>query len=309
MSRNTSGIDVSITDTSVNSILQGFEPPAPSAHARKTLRYNQSEDQFTILETPLVVPALPVHHSIDNRSPPPGYVDIIAGLASWLAANCPELSAGASWFFNPVTIHTPSFYRIVTHGGQAYLYLFMVDLTCRPLECEILERGTNNRTPAYRSNRLYFECDYFPVRDAVAKGGVYSVQQTIPVTWKGESGEGYMVHGIWMDSDINKFFSKLVLPEGKRNHPFYPVTCKQHCMSMNAAGLDGPESLHRIRQEIEPWLDRILGALQDAPFSEAMPLFREIKSRMPAGLGERWEGLTVQAELNEREQKEYIVEF
>ena len=35
------------------------------------------------------------------------------------------------------------------------------------------------------------------------------------MTWKGESGEGYMIHGIWMDADINKFFSKLVLPKGR----------------------------------------------------------------------------------------------
>ena len=307
MGRNTSRITVSSTDGAVNALLGDISPTATRG-GPVAFRYNQGEDQFMILDGALEVPALPVHHSMDDPSPPAGYVDSIAKIAARLADLCPWLVAGTRWFFDPFSILTPSFYRVVSHEGQPYLYLVMVDLLCRPLECLITEQGTNARTHAYRSNRLYFECDYLPLTDATTDSELV-LNQTIPVTWKGESGEGYMVHGIWMDSDINKFFSKLALPEGKRNHPYYPLTCKQRCVSMNALGQKDPSILHRARAFIEPSLDRILEDLQSAPFSELMPLFREMKAAVPADVSRGWDNLSVRAELNEREQKEYLVEL
>ncbi len=307
MGRNTSRITVSSTDGAVNAILGGI-PRSGTRAGPVAFRYNQGEDQFMILDGILDVPALPVHHSMDNPAPPAGYVEAIANIASRVAKLCPWLLADTRWFFDPYSINTPSFYRVVPHEGQRYLYLVMIDLLCRPLECEITDPGTNARTHAYRSNRLYFECDYLPLSDATTESEL-ALNQTIPVTWKGESGEGYMVHGIWMDADINKFFSKLALPEGKRNHPYYPITCKQRCVSMNALGQSGPSLLHRARAFIEPSLDRILEDLQSAPFSELMPLFREMKTAVPADIPRRWENLHVRAELNEREQKEYLVEL
>jgi len=309
MSRHTSLIDFSCTGEAINRILQR-KISIPPANTRKySCRFNQNEDQFLLLEKPLTVPALPVHHDIDNPNPPDGYMDKIAAVCEYLMDNCPELAAGTRWFFDAAAIHTPSFYRITNIDGQNYLYLLMIDLTCRPLDSTVTEQGTNNRTHAYTTNRIYFECDYFPLASIGSDGNSATLLQTIPVTWKGEAGQGYMIHGIWMDSDINKFFSKLILPAGKRNHPYYPVTCKQHCVTMNAFGQNGPELLHRIREFIEPALNPILQDLQTAPFSELMPLFSKLRSGMPPEFGKRWENLTVQTYLNEREQKEYTVEF
>ena len=42
------------------------------------------------------------------------YLDAIAALAESLMAQCPELVAGTDWYFDPVSIHTPTFYRVVT---------------------------------------------------------------------------------------------------------------------------------------------------------------------------------------------------
>jgi hypothetical protein len=78
---------------------------------------------------------------------------------------------------------------------------------------------------------------------------------------------------------------------------------------MNAYGQDSPILLDRIRDFIEPALDRILEDLQVAAFSETMPLYKELKTNIPPELGERWQHLAVTAILNEREQKEYSVEF
>ena len=223
--------------------------------------------------------------------------------------NCPTLAAGTDWYFDPSTIHTPTFCRIVTIEKRHYLYLLMIDLTCHPLECTILEQGSNNRTHSYRTNRLYFECDYFPLESLDTDHKTCTLAQTIPVTWKGEAGQGYMMHGIWMDSDINKFFSKLILPADKRNHPYYPVTCKQHCVTMNAFAQGSPVLLHRFREFIEPFLTDILADLQSSPFSELMPLFRQLKDSIPGELGTRWKDLTINAYLNDRDQKEYTVGF
>ncbi len=307
MGRNTSRIAVSSTDEAVNALLGGISPIGTRA-GTVAFRYNQGEDQFMILDGKLDVPSLPVHHSMDDPNPPALYVESMTRIVSRLATLCPWLIAGTRCFFDPYAIHTTSFYRVVSHCGQRYLYLVMIDLLCRPLECEITDSGTNARTRAYRSSRLYFECDYLPLANSSSPSELV-LNQTIPVTWKGESGEGYMVHGIWMDADINKFFSKLALPEGKRNHPYYPLTCKQRCVSMNALGQESPALLHRVRAFLEPSLDRILEDLHSAPFSELMPIFREIKAAVPPDIPRNWENLSVRAELNEREQKEYIVEL
>lgn len=308
MSRNTNTIDVTRTDDSINRILLAGvgRPASGGTHA---CHFNQNEDQFIILGAPLEVPRIPVHHAIDNREPPQGYIEMIANLVTNLMGQCPDLVSGTTWYFDPVSIHTPAFYRVIRSDGRLYLYHLIIDLACRPLESEILEQGTNTMTHEYRTRHLYFESDFYPLREAESSGGKLIFDQKIPLTWKGESGEGYMIHGIWMDADINKFLSKLILPRGRRNHPFYPITCKQHCVSMNAFGQEGPDLLHRIRAFIEPELDEILHELQGAPFSEESPLFRKLKNLIPPELGARWANLSVQSGLNTQDQKEYIVEF
>lgn len=323
MGMSTSVIDTSVTDPELNGVLAKVDEG--EARARSSCRFSQNEDQFLVLDEPVEIPAFPVHHNFQDHAPPAGYPRAISEIARGLNASVPWLLAGTRWFFDPVNIHTPGFYRVERFGDREYLYLARLDLTCRPLESEMIEAGSNNRTHRFRTSRLYFESDWYPLApsktpaDGLSSGsaapGPIMLDQIIPVTWKGESGEGYMIHGIWMDADINKFFSKLVLPPGKRNHPFYPVTCKHHCISVNALGLEpgrsrkGPAVLDAIRTALEGELEAILEDLQTAAFSELMPLFSEIKSRLPPGLGTLWSGLNVAASLNEREQKEYTVEF
>lgn len=318
MVSSTSAIDTSVTVPSIDALLGSI--PLGVAGSKRRCRYSQSEDPFLLLEEPLEIPSFPVHHDFRDTLPPPGYTEAIALIADRAVQSVPWLLAGTRWYFDPVNIHNPAFYRVEILNNRAYLYLARLDLACRPLESEILEEGSNNRTQRYRSRHLYFESDWYPLArmpesDRKAGKSSLEIEQTIPVTWKGESGEGYMIHGIWMDSDINKFFSKLVLPPGRRNHPFYPVTCKHRCVSVNALGLEpgrssrGPAVLQGIMDALEPELDDILEDLQAAPFSELLPLFREIKARIDPALGDPWSNLQVTASLNEREHKEYSVEF
>ena len=307
MSRNTNRIDVSCTDERINILLS--QDTGAQYSVPHTFCYNQNEDQFIFLDEAISIPSMPVHHTMNNPLPPDGYIEMITKLSADLMRLVPHLIAGTKWYFDPVDIHTPTFYRIIRIEDTDYLYLLLVDLTCRPLDSEITEEGTNNRTHAYKTNRLYFECDYFPIQAIDDKRSILTLKQSIPVTWKGEAGQGYMIHGIWMDADINKFFSKLILPSGKRNYPYYPVNCKLHCVSMNAFGLDSPALLHEIRKRIEPALDSILRDLQSTTFSELLPLFAQLKKNIPESLGRTWDSLEVRVILNSRDQKEYIVEF
>ncbi len=315
MGLSTSAIDNSLTDPGINAILAQSAEPEPGYRA--VCRFSQNEDQFSVLADTYEVPSFPVHHNFQNHVPPDGYVEALSVVLRRVTKLAPRLLAGTSWFFDAANIHAPGFFRIERYGGRAYLYLARIDLSCRPLDSEIIAAGSNSYTHRFRTNRLYHESDWFPLSpdfDALS-GDPISFDQTIPVTWKGESGEGYMIHGIWMDADINKFFSKLVLPKGKRNHPFYPVTCKHRCVSVNALGLEpgtndlGPKTLHGIRERLEPDLDAILEDLQNAAFSELLPLYRELKAKIPAELGEPWANLRVTPYLNDREHKEYTVEF
>lgn len=308
MDRKTSTIEFGFSDSTIDTILSA---PCPDVQPVKKLYYNRNEDQFLTLTSPLEIPGLPVHHPLENRTPPDGYVSMIADLASFLMKEVPSLVAGTHWAFDPVNLHVPQFYRIHKIGAQNYLMLTRIDLACYPLDSEIIKEGSNNRTHAYRTSRLFFESDWMPLASVEELPDRTLVQpfQTIPNTWKGEAGQGYMIHGIWMDADINKFFSKLFLPEGRRSHPFYPVNCKHRCVCVNSLHLPDPEILERIREVIEPELDSILRDLQNSPFSELMPLFKRIRSEVPKETCTVWKNVRVTPTLDKDDHKEYIVEF
>ncbi|MCK7508861.1 MAG: hypothetical protein MZV70_35770 [Desulfobacterales bacterium] len=95
----------------------------------------------------------------------------------------------------------------------------------RPLDTELVEAGTNETTPSYRTRRLYLESELIPregIEREEGRARAFRVRQLVSNTWIGETGKGYQVRGIWMDADLSKFFSKLFLPEGKRVFPSCP---------------------------------------------------------------------------------------
>jgi len=307
MDRKTSTIEFGFTDGTINTILSA---PYTDNRPIRQLYFNRNEDQFITLSSPMVIPALPVHHPLENQTPPVEYTTMVANLASFLMKEVPSLVAGTRWAFDPVNLHVPQFYRIHKTASQDYLLLTRIDLTCHPLDCEIIKEGSNNRTHAYRTSKLFFESDWIPLDSVKITQDRTLVHpfQTIPNTWKGEAGQGYMIHGIWMDADINKFFSKLFMPEGRRSHPFYPVNCKHRCVCVNSLNLPGPEILEKIRGVIEPELDGILRDLQNSPFSELMPLFQRIRSEILPHTC-LWNNIRVTPKLDKNDHKEYIVEF
>ena len=118
-----------------------------------------------------------------------------------------------------------------------------------------------------------------------------------------------------MDSDLSKFFSKLLLPEGVRTYPFYPLFCKYKTICAEAVP-PGPERgkrilplLHRTISFLAPEMERIQNSLKDESFSEKMPDFIEMRSRVPASWRESFKGISMRSYLNEQDMKEYALEI
>ncbi|MFP4409523.1 MAG: hypothetical protein ACLFPW_13460, partial [Spirochaetaceae bacterium] len=141
----------------------------------------------------------------------------------------------------------------------------------------------------------------------------FRVDQYVSDTWIGETGRGYFVQGIWLDTELTKFFTKLFAPEGKRLYPYYPINCKYRSICHTVVDVDPhlrerriPE-LHRIRQYLAPHMEEIQESLREESFSTDLQTFRTLKEGLPDTLRDLWNDVQVKAYLNEEEMKEYEV--
>jgi hypothetical protein len=192
-----------------------------------------------------------------------------------------------------------------------------LDLSYRPQAHRVLERGDNDLSPAYSTRELYLESSLIPLQGVQAEGGrvrALLVDQAISNTWVGEIGRGYFVQGIWMDNDLTRFFSRLLLPAGQRTYPYYPYLCRYRTVCRSLIRFSSAEreqalpELDRAYEFLKPVMGRVEASLRGGHFAEDNPVFRELKSRVPASWYRPWEGLRVEAYLNERDLKEYRIE-
>ena len=139
-----------------------------------------------------------------------------------------------------------------------------------------------------------------------------------------------MVHGVWQDNDLTKFFSRLVLPEGVRVYPYFPLYSKYKTVCAQAP-FPGPEFrkrvlplLHRAIAFLAPRMDEIqqslkgqagddklMAAVDLSPvgFSETMPTFVDLRGKVPAAWREVFRGLSARAYLDSRDMKEYALDI
>jgi len=283
-----------------------------------TKHFNQNEEYFVEVDQPFTVPSFPIHHDVRHQVPRTDYSTALRDYIGQLLPLVPDFFSDLTYFFDPAEIQKPCFYRLYKVGEAYFLYLMRLNLQFRPLEAELLQRGTNDASSAYRTRRLYFESDFIPLASVLTEMGrvvAFTVKQTISQTWIGETGKGYLVRGIWMDMELTKFFSKLFLPAGLRSYPFYPFTCKYKtvCMFILDPTPDNRRKLlpllHAALSLVGPDIDRIQEALKTTPFSEDLPIFAEMKARVSDGLVKAWQGLKLTSYLNGNEQKEFTVEF
>jgi len=310
-------IRVAYPDTVINSILAAI--PEDVHDTPISLHYSHSEELFLQLGTELAVPRFPIHHDIHVDVPSAIYAYALKELVLQLVELLPNVLRGLTYFFDPTEPLKAHFYRLYKVDNSTYLFLLRIDLVFRPFQGDVLQAGTNDETPAFRTDRLFVESEFIPL-DAVmwelGKARAFRVKQMVSNTWIGETGRGYLVHGIWMDNDLTKFFSRIVLPPGARTYPFYPLFCKYKTIC--AAGLP-PDSerrkaalplLHRSIGLLLPKMSEIQDSLREAGGAlETMPIFVELRGDVPSSWRTHLEGVVVRSYLNSQDMKEYLLEI
>jgi hypothetical protein len=309
-------IRVVYADAEINAVLAAIPEDAKST--TQLPRYTQNEELFIELGEELLVPRFPIHHDVRVDEPSAPYAYALRDFVKQLASLLPGVFFGLTYFFDPSETLRPRFYKLYKVEDSIYLYLLRLDLLYRPFLGEIVEPGTNDVTPAYRTKRLFIESELIPLEAVMWELGrvkAFRIKQLVSNTWIGETGRGYFVRGIWMDNDLSKFFSKIVLPEGARTYPFYPLFCKYKTICAETP-LPGPEGrkrmlplLHRAIGLLAPEMDRIQNSLRNMPFSESMSEYTELKSRVPPAWREILSGVSTKAYLNDHDMKEFSLEF
>ena len=313
MPLTTNTIPAKVSDPTLNALLAG----APEEERPLALHFSQTEEFFVRTLEEYRVPRLAIHHDVRRPRPDPGYISRLAEILAQLLGLAPQLWRGLTYFFDPAEVLRPSFFQLHRLGARQYLYLLRLDLAFRPQAHRVLERGDNDLTTAFSTRELYLESSLIPLQGVQAENGRTSemlVDQAISNTWIGETGRGYFVQGIWMDNDLTRFFSRLLLPAGLRTYPYYPYLCRYRtlCRSLLRFSEADREAalpqLHRAYEFLKPVMGRVESALKGGEFSEENPVFRELKSRVPESWYRCWEGLRVEAYLNEQDLKEYRIE-
>lgn len=309
-------IRVVYPDSEINAVLTGI--PEAARDVAFSVHYNHSEELFLELGSELTMPRFPIHHDIHSDLPSAPYAYALKDLVKQLAELLPDVFRGLTYYFDPSEPLKPRFYRLYKVEDSIYLFLLRIDLVFRHFQGEIVEAGSNDITPAFRTRRLFLESEFIPLEAVMWELGrarAFKVRQLISNTWIGETGRGYLLHGIWMDSDLSKFFSKVILPLGSRTYPFYPLFCKYKTLCAQAVP-PGPERrkrilplLHRSIAFFAPEIERIQNSLKETDFSESMSEFLELRDRVPPAWRDILKGISVRAYLNDRDMKEYALEI
>ena len=305
-------IFLSAGDTAINAIIRR----EVDGGVPYTRHFNQGEDFFLKLGRDFVVPSLPIHHDVRQRDPDRAYIKTIGALMDALQRLVPDVFEGLTYVFNPAEVLRPMFFQLFRVEGDSYLYMVKLDLVCRPQNHHIVEKGTNDTTPVYRTNELIIEADIIPLSEVLSENGRTTgvvAEQLISDTWIGETGRGYFVQGIWLDTDLTKFFSKLFIPTGKRIYPYYPFNSKYRSVCHRPAALGLAERrravpiLHRVKGFLKPHLERIEQVLREHEFAETLPEFQEIRSAVPQEWTRWVEPITLSVYLNDEDMKEFEI--
>ncbi|MFW5785735.1 MAG: hypothetical protein ACOCYC_00705 [bacterium] len=306
-------IELGTSDRETNDLLRDAEAkPVPY-----TRHYSQGEDFFIRLDRTVEVPHLPIHHDVRSTRPTKSYIEPLRSFLSQVVPALAEVFSELTYFFDPGEIMRPAFFRLYKVEDTTYLYLLRLDLHYNPNLFEVIDNGSNDVAPAFRTDRLFMDADLIPIerilyRDNAISG--FEVEQLVSQTWIGETGRGYFVQGIWLDRELTKFFSKLFLPKGRRFYPYYPFTCKYRSICHTVVDLtsQGRKALlpllHRVRGFLLPHMDEIQDALRQTTFSEELPEFERLWNQVPPRWRETFNNLRVRPYLNEADMKEFILE-
>jgi hypothetical protein len=301
------------SDSNLNELLAR----APSGEQAFSRHFNQVEEFFVRIGREYLVPQLPIHHDVRRPEPERDYLVRLREVLAQLVNLLPQMFRQLSHLFDPAEILKPCFFKLYSIEGRQFLYLLRVDLAFRPHSHRVLVKGSNDFTPAYSTRELHLEALFVPLAQVEASGGRierFRVDPLISSTWVDETGRGYFVQGIWMDNDLTRFFSRLLLPPGRRLYPFFPYACKYRtvCQNVIRFSAEGRRALlpqlDRVYAFLKPHMPEIEASMKGSEFSEANPTFRRLRETVPEAWTRLWENIKVEAYLNEQDQKEFRVD-
>lgn len=276
-------------------------------------RFTQEEEFFLHLDQPFVVEPFEIHHDPLDPVPAPRYLSVIRSLVESWSAQVPGVFQGLSWFFTPQDLFHPVFVQVLSARGMRHLSVLRADLTFRGRYAEVLDRGTNDRTPRYSTQSLFVDAEVFPLDEVRTEGPFRKVflSKLFSSTWTGETGDGYQRTGQWIDQEVTRLLSRAALAPGTRAFPHYPLRCTRGTLAVRTA-TPTAEGRRRAAFVLEtawplvtPWADRILTGLGAEPFHEDHPLVAELRSAWAGRLEGQWPGFRLMASLNSHDQKEY----
>jgi hypothetical protein len=306
-------IRLSYSDAELNEMLAR----APSGGQAFSRHFNQVEEFFVRAGREYLVPQLPIHHDVRRPEPEKDYLVRLREVLAQLVNLLPQVFRQLTHLFDPAEILRPSFFKLYRIEDRQFLYLLRVDLGFRSQAHRVLVKGSNDYTPAYSTRELFLEAMFIPLAQVEESGGRierFRIDPVISNTWVGETGRGYFVQGIWMDNDLTRFFSRLLLPPGKKLYPFFPYICKCRtvCQNVIRFSAEGRQALlpqlDRVHAFLKPFLPEIEASMKGSEFSEANPVFRRLRETVPEAWTRVWEGIGVEAYLNEQDQKEFRVD-
>lgn len=283
-----------------------------------TLHYNQNEEFFIKLDKAFLTPHFPIHHNVDRTIPSDAYRSGLKRLMEEISSSCSGIFEGLTYLFDPSEIFRPLFYQLYKVKEEHYLFLLHLDLSFRPNSAEMQEPGNNDISHAFLSDQLYLDAEILPIDSFIEEHGRIvgcNIAQDISKTWIGESGRGYVIQGIWIDRDLTKFFSKLLLPPKIRYYPYYPFSCKYRAICHSVLRLlpEGRIKHLKILHQALPFLRRNIDTIQEClkhqDFSVELDPFIRLKQGVPDKWYAVWETLSVIPYLNDHDMKEFRVEF
>lgn len=310
----TQKIKVDYCDPRINEMLTRLGPSS----VPYSIHFNQHEEFFLKLYQDFEVYALPIHHDVNETRPTPAYQNSLQAILQQLCTIIPELFQATTYYFDPADILRPAFFRTLTLYEQPYLYLLQLDFNHHFQEGQLVTKGNNDLTPHYRTQHLYLEAALLPLADIQKTGEQayqFTIRQILADTWIGEEGRGYFAKGIWIDSELTKFFSKLFLLPGQKHYPYYPFLCRYKTIALaliqfsEQAIRRALPYLHNALQFLTPEIQAIQQALKNQPFNEGLEIFGKLRERLDTGWTDFLTTFKIDTYLNQEGMKEFRIDI
>jgi hypothetical protein len=307
-------ININYVDNEINSLISSNR----AEEIQYTRHFNHNEEFFLCLKTEYIVPQISIHHDVAVTIPHKDYLDKIKEVLEQLLKLAPHIFLDVTYFFNPAENLKIYFFRLYRMDEERYLYLFSIDLSFKAQDCIIIDKGTNDLTPRYRTRQLFVDALMVPLKDVlVINNKIHSfiIHQTISDTWIDEEGDFYHKRGIWIDQDLTKFFSKVFLQKDKNIYPFYPFVCRYNTMCqfmikfMPEHRTDVLPYLHRAIRFLDPYYKTIHAEIVEKRFSEDLNIYQCLKTKLSAFWNSFYDKIKIEVYLNHNDMREFRVEF